>query len=497
MLDQTQIPILTALKLRQAAVGGQGYTGFHTPGHQRGRGMPAPLLASLGAGVCTYDLPELPGLDNLAAPTGVIAQAQALAAEAFGSEQTWFLVNGSTVGIIAAILATCGPDQVILLPRNVHQSAIAGVTLAGAIPILLSPSYDSTTGLVLNLTVAVVAEALAAYPQAKALLVVSPTYEGVCADLAAIAQLTQAAGMVLIVDEAHGAHFCAHPDLPTPALAAGADLVVQSTHKTLAAFTQAAMLHCQGERVNPNRVSRALGLLQTSSPSYLLLASLDAARQQLATQGSAIYAKLLPRVETVRQKLQSIPHLQVVSPTQIAQHPGQTLDPTRLTLGMNGLGLTGYQADELLDEWGITAELPTESNLTFILGLGTSPADLDQLVSGCQYLAELGLPPLPPLPQPVRPPTLASLAQSPRAAFFGATLTLPLGQTLGQISAEWVCAYPPGIPTLVPGEEITPGLLASLQQLQKWVTVAGISLSGCADLSLQTLQVVDLAGKRP
>jgi arginine decarboxylase len=394
---------------------------------------------------------------------------------------------------MAAILATCAPEDIILLPRNVHQSAIAGIILAGAIPVFITPIYDPTTGLVINLTTATVAKALAAYPQAKALLIVSPTYEGICADISAIADLTRTAGIPLIVDEAHGAHFCCHAELPQAALAAGADLVVQSTHKVLAAFTQAAMLHLQGQRVHPDGVNRALRLLQSSSPSYLLLASLDAARQQLAIQGEVIYSELLNRVDWVRQALQKIPNLQILASDHLAPYPGQTIDPTRLTLGITGLGLTGYQADEILDAtYGVTAELPTWHTLTFILGLGTTQTDLEQLVIACQQLAELVLPPLQPLPLPsLALAEITPLALSPRTAYFAGTRSVPVEQAVGEISADWVCAYPPGIPSLFPGEQITPAIVANLRHLQ----TAGASLSGCADLSLQTLQVVDLAGK--
>jgi arginine decarboxylase len=480
--NPTPIPLLAALQQRRQ----QSYTGFHTPGHQRGRGSAAALLSHFGDGVWHYDLPELPGLDNLAAPMGVIAEAQALAAVTFGAEHTWFLVNGSTVGVMTAILATCGDGDVILLPRNVHQSAIAGVILAGAVPVLLTPDLDPETGLVYPLSPAAVADALSQYPQAKAVLVVSPTYEGLCADIAGLAAVTHAHHLPLLVDEAHGAHFHFHPDLPTAALDAGADVVVQSTHKVLGAATQAAMLHLQGHRVTPQQISRSLRLLQSSSPSYLLLASLDAARQQMATSGYAIYTDVLTKAAWVRQALANQPRLQVIGPAQVQ---GVCLDPTRLTVNVQGLGVSGYEVDHYLDQHcGLTAELPTPTHLTFILSLGTSQVDLETLVAACQQLEGAFPAQAEARPAPFTPalPSISSLAFSPRQAFFAEHQTVPLAEALGHISADWICPYPPGIPMLFPGEKISSTTLDDLQQAQQ----AGAELTGCSDPSLATLRVV-------
>jgi arginine decarboxylase len=484
---QSPLPLLAALAQRYQ----QTYTGFHTPGHQRGRGSAASLLSHFGPSVWHYDLPELPGLDNLAAAEGVIAQAQAMAAATFGAEQTWFLVNGSTVGIMAAILATCGEGDVILLPRNMHQSALAGVILAGAVPVLLTPELDTATGLVYPLGPAAIAEALGQYPQAKAALVVSPTYEGLCADIAAIAQVTHAHHLPLIVDEAHGPHLHFHPDLPPAALDARADLVVQSTHKVLGAATQAAMLHLQGNRISASQISRCLRLLQSSSPSYLLLASLDAARQQMADAGEAIYTDLLAKAAWVRQALAHQPRLRVLEPVDLPAHLEVRLDPTRLTLDVQRLGVTGYAVDAYLDQHcQITAELPTATYLTFILSLGTSHADLSALVAACQRL-EQAFPAQSPAQSasktlPVALPPLTTLAMAPRPAFLGEHRTVPFAEAVGEMSADWICPYPPGIPLLFPGEKISGIVLENLLQAQQ----AGAELSGCSDPSLATLQVV-------
>jgi arginine decarboxylase len=480
---QEATPLLTAL--RSAA--SRSHAAFYTPGHKRGQGAPSVLSDLLGSAVFRADLPELPGLDNLFAPQEAIAQAQKLAAEAFGADRTWFLVNGSTCGIEAAVLATCNPGDKILLPRNVHQSAIAALILSGALPIFLEPEYDTELDIAHSITPDGVAAALEQHPDAKAVLMVYPTYYGVCGDVAAIAQLAHSYRIPLLVDEAHAPHFAFHPDLPTSALAAGADLVVQSTHKVLSALTQAAMLHLQGQLLDPERISRSLQLLQSTSPSYLLLASLDAARQQMATEGNTLMSQTLALADQARAEIGAIARLKVLTADAAGQTPGfVALDRTRLTVTVTELGITGFEADELFhQQLGVTAELPSLQHLTFIISLGNTEEDIEQLIRAFKVLAKEGkqrkvAPDRLPFPSFVPP------ALSPRAAFFAASVVLPIAQTIDRISAELVCPYPPGIPVLLPGERVTAEALAYLQQ----ISAAGGMIVGCADADLQTLKVV-------
>ncbi|WP_313930089.1 aminotransferase class I/II-fold pyridoxal phosphate-dependent enzyme [Trichocoleus sp. FACHB-262] len=487
---QHQTPLLDAL--RHCAQ--RPNTPFYAPGHKRGQGVPSQLSDLLGTEVFRADLPELVELDNLFAPQGPIQAAQELAAQAFGAEQTWFLANGSTSGVIAAILATCNPGDRIILPRNVHQSAISGLILSGAIPVFVEPEYDPVLDLVHSITPASVAAALTQYPDAKAVLMVYPTYYGVCGDVQAIAQLAHAQGIPLLVDEAHGPHFAFHPELPTAALTAGADLAVQSIHKVLSAMTQAAMLHVQGERVDRDRLTKALQLVQSTSPSYLLLTSLDAARQQMATQGQALMTQTLQLADLARTQISQIPGLQVLQPEQAGSPGFATLDRTRLTVTVSDLGLTGFEADEILnEEFGVTAELPSLQHLTFIISLGNTEADIQQLVMALKSLTEghHGSPPSNLVGANGRLP-LPNVVLSPRDAWFAPTETVAIAQAVNRVSAELVCPYPPGIPVLVPGEAIAPEAINYLQQ----VLAAGGFITGCADASLQTLKVVqEEAGK--
>ncbi|MDZ8223671.1 aminotransferase class I/II-fold pyridoxal phosphate-dependent enzyme [Nostoc sp. ChiVER01] len=492
MLNQNQIPLLDALKANAARF----HAPFYTPGHKQGEGISQPLADLFGKAVFRADLTELADLDNLFAPQGVIQEAQQLASEAFGALQTWFLVNGSTCGIEAAILATCGTGDKIILPRNVHSSAIAGLILSGAIPIFLNPEYDPVLDIAHSITPNAVQSALQQHPDAKAVLTVYPTYYGVCGNLSAIANITHQYNLPLLVDEAHGAHFAFHPELPTPALAAGADLTVQSIHKVLGAMTQASMLHIQGNRIDGDRISKALQLLQSTSPSYLLLASLDAARQQMALHGKMLMSRTLQLADEARTKINQIPGLSVLSsPLKggLGGSPGfVALDKTRLTVTVSNLGLTGFEADEILDEkFAVTAEFASLQHLTFIISLGNTLADIEQLLQSFTTLAKeyrrTNLNVKSHLWQELFTTQCHALCYSPREAFFAVSEILPLIQTNQRICAEIVCPYPPGIPVLMPGEVITKPVLDYLQQIQ----AMGGLISGCADRSLQTLKVVN------
>ncbi|MEM7593246.1 MAG: aminotransferase class I/II-fold pyridoxal phosphate-dependent enzyme, partial [Cyanobacteria bacterium P01_A01_bin.83] len=426
----------------------RSHAAFYAPGHKRGRGASQLLKDLIEKAALTADLPELPELDNLFAPEGVIKEAQQLAAQTFGAEQTWFLVNGSTCGIMAAILATCNRGDKIILPRNIHQSAIAGLIHSGALPIFVNPEYDPSSGLVYNVTPEAVKQALRDNPDAKAVMMLHPTYQGVCSDLGAIADLTHQYQIPLLVDEAHGAHFAFHPDLPPSAMSLGADLTVQSTHKTLSAMTQASMLHIQGNLVCRQKINKALGLVQSTSPNYLLLASLDAARQQIATVGRELMQQTISLSNQACQQIAQVPKLSVLEP-QI--QPGfKYLDPTRLTINISQLGITGYQADEILHEQlGVTCELPLLKHLTFIISLGNTVPDIQKLIAACHTLAknckssvsESISSFLDPLSLILYPPQIP-----PREAYFAETETIPLKKAINHLCGELICPYPPGIP---------------------------------------------------
>jgi arginine decarboxylase len=484
-LNQSQTPIIDSLQEWVSKF----HAPFYTPGHKRGIGMNPTLTERWGSAVLGWDLPELPGLDNLHAPAGIIEQAQALAAEVFGAEQTWFLVNGSTAGVIAAIVATCGDGDKIILPRNIHSSAIAGIIHAGAVPIFITPEYDRSLDIAHSITPASVKFALEQHPDAKAVMLVYPTYYGACGDLAAIAEIVHSYNIPLLVDEAHGAHFGFHRDLPPAALIAGADLTVQSTHKLLGSLTQSAMLHVNSSRIDRAKVSRSLRLLQTTSPSYLLLASLDAARQQMALHGEELMSRTIELARIARTKISQIDGLSVVE-LDIPTLGCKYLDRTRLTVTVTGLNLTGFAADEILTErLGVVAELPSMRHLTFIISLGNTHEDIDRLVRAFTELANdyaedkcLELPSIEP---PAK--TIAEMAVTPRQADRSGHINVLIEQSVGKISAESICPYPPGIPVLIPGEIIT---IEALDYLRSIVNLGG-EIVGCSDPNLETIKIVD------
>lgn len=481
---QLKTPLLT--KLKELVT--KNNTAFYAPGHKKGQGINDNLKDLMGELVFKADLPELPELDNLFAPETVINEAQNLASEAFGAKKTWFLINGSTCGIIASILATCGTGDKIILPRNIHQSAIFGLILSGAIPIFINPEYNSQFDLSYGITANVIQKALQQHPDTKAVMVVYPTYHGICSDLKKIAQLTNQYNIPLLVDEAHGAHFHFHPDLPPSALECGADLTIQSTHKVLGAMTQASMLHIQGNKIEPNSISKSLQLVQSSSPSYLLLASLDAARQQMAIHGQNLLDKTLNLSNQAIEKIKKIKNLSIFSLNK-STPAFLVLDKTRLTVNVTELGLTGYEADEILNQdLGVTAELPSLTGLTFIISIGNTQTDINKLLTAFENLNKY---------QKVTKKNLfkvdsfndySQINISPREAFFRKNDSILLEESIGYISAEIICPYPPGIPILMPGEIIS---LEALEYLKE-VTRLGAIISGCSDSTLKTIKVVKL-----
>lgn len=484
LIVQMNTPLINALK--QSA--GKINSAFYAPGHKQGKGSSSEILDLLGKRVFTADLPELPELDNLFAPEGVIREAQELAAETFGASKTWFLVNGSTCGIIASILAVCEEGDKIILPRNIHQSAIAGLVLSGAIPIFINPEYDPQAGLVYNVTPQAVQAALNKHPDAKAVMMLHPTYQGICSDLKAIADLTHQYDIPLLVDEAHGAHFAFHSDLPPSAMSVGADVAIQSTHKVLSAMTQASMLHLQGNKISPQRISKALQILESTSPSYLLLASLDAARHQMATEGEKLMYITMKLAAAARKEIATIPNLSVL---KADIKPGfHHFDITRLTINISQLDINGFTADEILHEQlNVTCELPLLEHLCFIISLGNTLQDIQNLIQACKSLSQSWTKSNKQSSHSIFDPLsfkFQSSPFSPRQAYFASTKTVSMDQAIDCFCGELICPYPPGIPLLMPGEKITEKAIKYLQQ----VVLAGGTITGCNDPTLQTIQVL-------
>lgn len=431
---------------------------FHTPGHKSGKGISTRFRKFVGPKIFTIDLTTLDEVDSLQNPKGVIKEAQELAAKAAGADHSFFLVNGTTVGNHAMVAASTAPGDTILISRNCHRSILTGLIISGARPVFFSPRFDNNLKLTLNVTFDSAREAIDTNPDAKAILITSPNYYGLCADIEKIIPYAREKGKIVLVDEAHGPHFKFHPKLPKCALDAGADLCVQSTHKIVGGMTQASMLHAKAGRVDIAGVTNILKLLQTTSPSYILMASLDLARMQMATEGKKLLNRAIRLAEDARQELNKLPGLACLTKEDALRVGMADMDVTKLTIRVSDLGLSGYHVSQILNtRFGIQVEMADPFHILVIVSIGDRREDLERLVEALRVIAsEAGLQgALLPLDR-IQPPVLQNrLMMTPRDAFYSETELIPIDDSAGRISAEIVTVYPPGIPLLVPGEEIS------------------------------------------
>ena len=436
---------------------------LHLPAHGRGRGFPPALAALLKGPLGPLDLPELPSLGGPLLPHGAVAEAQQATAELWGSRRCWFGVNGSTGLLQGALLGALRPGQRLLCPRNLHRSVLHGAVLAGLEPVYYSLPFSRHWGLSRPVDVAWFQRVLAALAarsySVDLVLLVNPTYQGLSAPLTPLVRLCHGQGLPVLVDEAHGSHFRGHAGLPRDALAAGADLVVQSTHKSLPGLTQTAVLHSRGASFSREDLERGLLLLQTSSPSALLLAAteLAAAWPHQQPRAGRLLSRAMDRWSRWRQQL-----------TRTGWRVSPSDDPLRLRLCTTAGGPGGLALDDHLLRLGIAGELPEPAGLTFYLGFHPPRQALRQLQDA---LAQLRRPaPKPPgvveEVQPAPTPLLARSAVPPRTAWFGPTTRLPLKEAVGHVAAEAVTPYPPGIPLLLPGERLDEERCAWLRHSQ-------------------------------
>lgn len=479
-------PILEAL----AEYTRQHTVRFHMPGHKGGYGADPLILNLLGRCAFVHDVTNVPGMDDLHQATDVIRQAQDLAATAFGAEATYFLINGASCGLQALVMAICNPGDEILVPRNLHRSLLSGLILSGALPVFFKPAYDPDLGIPLAVSPPSIAEALAQHPAARAVFVVNPTYHGITSDLALIADTVHAYGLPLLVDEAHGAHLRFHEVLPPCALDQGADASVQGTHKILAAFTQAAMLHVRGERIDRARLEAVLRILQSTSTSYLLLGSLDAARRQVAVSGRQLLQQALELAQGLRRSVNEIEGLFSFDEEWARERGAAGLDRLKVTITGKEAGISGLWAEEWLRKhYHIQMEMSDPYNLLAIVTFGNTGEDIELLLHGLRemqaraagrYGSEFG-----PCPHHLLPPDPV-LSVTPREAFLAPAVALPLEEAVGRTSVEIISCYPPGIPALCPGEVITSEVVTYLVLARE----LGVRLQGPADPTLNSIRVM-------
>lgn len=452
LLDHSRTPLFDAL-LRHKE---RNPIQFHIPGHKKGAGMDPEFRSFVGQNVLDIDLINIAPLDDLHQPVSVILEAQRLAADAFGADATFFSVQGTSTAIMAMILSVCGNGDKIIVPRNVHKSILSAIIFAGARPVFLSPARDRNLGIDHGVTTASVRRALERHPDASAVLVINPTYYGVCANLKEIVDLVHEYDIPVLVDEAHGALIHFSSELPLSAMAAGADMAATSMHKLGGSMTQSSVLNVKGALVNIQRVQTILSLLTTTSTSYPLLASLDAARRHLAMNGRELAAAAVARAERARTEINAIPGLYCFGEDILGEEATFDYDQTKLTIHVRHLGITGYDAENWLrDAHNIEVELSDMYNILCLVTPGDDDETIGILLSALREMSDayLGKGEIKELV--VEIPEIPHLSLTPRDAFYGETEIVPFRASAGRIIAEFIYVYPPGIPILLPGEVIS------------------------------------------
>ena len=411
---------------------------FDVPAHKSGRGNPE-LTEYLGERALAMDVNSMKPLDNLGHPVSVIKEAQQLAAEAFGADDAFFMVNGTTSAVQAMIMATCSAGDEIILPRNVHRSAINALVVCGAIPVYINPGINKRLGIPLGMSVEDVKKTIAEHPGAKAILVNNPTYYGICSNLCEIVKIAHAAGMRVLADEAHGTHFYFHEELPVSAMAAGCDMAAASIHKTGGSLTQSSVLLTR-RPVNPDYVRQVITLTQSTSASYLLLSS-----------GDTVFA----------------------------------FDRTKLSVHTRDIGLAGIEVyDHLRDDYGIQIEFGDIGNLLAIISNGDRMMDIERLISALEEIkrqrekSPIGL-----FDHEYIDPVIV---MPPQEAFYAKKRRVAMKDSTGLVAGEFVMSYPPGIPIVAPGERITPDVLAHILFAKE----KGCFMTGTEDMNLDYINVL-------
>lgn len=460
---------------------------FHIPGHKKGRGMDEEFRRFIGENALSIDLINITPLDDLHAPHGIIQEAQKLAAEAFSADHTFFSVQGTSGAIMAMVLSVVKPGEKIIVPRNAHKSILSAIIFAGAIPIFIHPVMDQTLGIAHGITLSSVQNAITAHPDAKAILVINPTYFGIAANLREIVHLAHAYHIPVLVDEAHGVHIHFHPELPDSAMEAGADMAATSVHKLGGSLTQSSILNVKEGLVRGEQVQPIISMLTTTSTSYLLLASLDTARRQLALHGRELLERTIRLAEETRAEINNIPGLYCVGREILGGEATYALDPTKLTVHVSELGISGYQVEKWLRErYNIEVELSDLYNILLIFTPGDREEDAQLLIEALGKLSETFYNRGERVHIEVHLPKIPALALSPREAFYAETEKIPLRSAVGRIMAEFIMVYPPGIPILMPGEIISEENIRYIDEN----IASGLPVQGPEDPTLADVKVI-------
>ncbi|MFC9146467.1 aminotransferase class I/II-fold pyridoxal phosphate-dependent enzyme [Streptomyces bacillaris] len=484
-MDHSHVPVLDALKAYHA----RNLLPFTPPGHKQGRGADPRVRAVLGDPVFDADMLAVSGLDDRTSSQRILRQAQELMADAVGAEHTFFSTCGSSLSVKAAMLAAAGPHEKLLVSRDAHKSVVSGLILAGIRPVWVEPRWDPDLHLAHPPTPEALKSAFAEHPDAQGALITSPTPYGTCADMQARATVCHERGVPLIVDEAWGAHLPFHPDLPTWAMDAGADVCVTSVHKMGSGLEQGSVFHLQGDLISARTLASRADLLDTTSPSVLIYAALDGWRRQMVEHGRGLLDDALSRAHRVRAEIENMEGLHVHDRADFCA-PGRAfdMDPLQVFIDLSGLKLSGYDAaDWLRRNHRINLHTSDHRRINAQLTHADDDTTTARLLDGLRDLVAHAdeLPPAPDIRVPDPGELRLRQATLPRDAFFGDVEQVPAVQAVGRICAEMLTPYPPGIPAVLPGEVLD---RAVVEYLRTGVD-AGMLVPDAADPTIATIRV--------
>lgn len=491
MSNQKRMPFVEALESYKE----QHFVPFHTPGHKIGVEAPQRLKDWMGPAL-PYDLGVMYALDDLHEPEGELKEAQDLTAELYGADCCWFSINGTTALIEAMIMGTVGTDETIIIPREAHRSVISGLVLSGAKPVYMDCDFDERWGIPLGVSLEDAVRTMEAHPEAKAVLLVYPNYYGVGVDIINIVKEAHKRGLIVLVDEAHGPHLPFSESLPIGAIEAGADIVAQSTHKSVGSLTQTSWLLGQGERINKRRITQMHQMLQSTSPNYIFLASLDMARHQLATSGKDLVSRTVKLSLYLRNELHKISGITTMEYTDI-QDRATNYDVTKVLIDAKELGLTGVEFERMLRKQRIEVELVQAYHVLVLITIGDTKESVDALIKAVKTVSDEVLnnsyttdhsldgnfdvlsKDSAVLPAPV-------VCVTPRNAMYAHREQVPLSEALHRIAGETIAYYPPGIPCVAVGEVISESVIQYIENRK----ALGYVPNGADDMTLETIWVI-------
>lgn len=439
-------------------------THFDVPGHKKNKD--SFIAKAMGKEIIAFDANSTKELDMLSNPVGIIAEAEELLADAYGADHAFMLVNGSTFGVLTMILSACSPKDKIIVPRNAHKSVINAIILSGATPVFVQPEIDYNYGIANGVKVDTIKKTIKMHPDAKAVFVINPTYFGVASDLRKIIKICHRQNIAVLVDEAHGAHLPFHPYLPDCAMKLGADLATASLHKTVGSLTQSSALFLNEGLIDIDKVRTTINLMQTTSASYLLLASIDLARSNLALKGKKIFTFLLKKCAEAKERLSKVKGISVITEDYIDEndeHGIYDFDDTKFIIKVNELGMSGFQVYEILKkEYNIQLELAESYAVLAVVGIGDTEASIDKLVDAFEDISNRFYGKKETFTIQIadffeKPKTIVL----PRDAYYSPKSTMKIDNALGEVCGESIMIYPPGIPLIVPGELITEKIISS------------------------------------